>query len=36
MQDGNALAVRPDAGPDDDRIAGSREKGLNRVLHILE
>ncbi|TIM70672.1 MAG: IclR family transcriptional regulator [Mesorhizobium sp.] len=36
MQDGNGLAVRPDAGPDEDRIAGSREKGLNRVLHILE
>ncbi|MCV3207847.1 IclR family transcriptional regulator [Mesorhizobium sp. YC-39] len=36
MQDGNALAARLDTGPDEDRTAGSREKGLNRVLHILE
>lgn len=31
MQDGNALAVS--AG---EKISGSREKGLNRVLEILE
>lgn len=36
MQDGNTLAARLDIGPDEDRISGSREKGLNRVLHILE
>ncbi|PDQ22514.1 ArsR family transcriptional regulator [Mesorhizobium sanjuanii] len=36
MQDGNALAARLDTGPDGDRLSGSREKGLNRVLHILE
>ncbi|TIT59747.1 MAG: winged helix-turn-helix transcriptional regulator, partial [Mesorhizobium sp.] len=36
MQDGNALAARSEAGPDEDKIASSREKGLNRVLHILE
>ncbi|PTE08959.1 IclR family transcriptional regulator [Mesorhizobium helmanticense] len=36
MQDGNALAARLDIGPGEDRISVSREKGLNRVLHILE
>ncbi|CCV11045.1 IclR family transcriptional regulator [Mesorhizobium sp. STM 4661] len=36
MQDGNALAARLDTGPGEDRTSGSREKGLNRVLHILE
>ncbi len=36
MQDGNGLAAVSDLGPDEDRISGSREKGLTRVLQILE
>ncbi|WP_192247048.1 IclR family transcriptional regulator [Mesorhizobium silamurunense] len=36
MQDGKTLAEWPTGGVDEERPAKSREKGLNRVLHILE
>ncbi|OBQ97348.1 MULTISPECIES: IclR family transcriptional regulator [unclassified Mesorhizobium] len=36
MQDGEALTEWQAAGSDEDRPANSREKGLNRALHILE
>ncbi|WP_217573091.1 IclR family transcriptional regulator [Mesorhizobium sp. GbtcB19] len=36
MQDAETLAEQPPAGADEERPANSREKGLNRVLHILE
>lgn len=36
MQDVNAQAEWPAVSADEERPANSREKGLNRVLHILE
>lgn len=36
MQDGETLTGWPAAGMDEEKPANSREKGLNRVLHILE
>ncbi|TIT75071.1 MAG: IclR family transcriptional regulator, partial [Mesorhizobium sp.] len=36
MQDGESLAEWPAGGMDEEKPANSREKGLNRVLHILE
>ncbi|OBQ78966.1 IclR family transcriptional regulator [Mesorhizobium sp. WSM3873] len=36
MQDGEALTEWRAAGSDEERPANSREKGLNRALHILE
>ncbi|OHV89983.1 IclR family transcriptional regulator [Mesorhizobium sp. ORS 3428] len=36
MQDGKALAEWQAASSDEERPANSREKGLNRVLHILD
>jgi DNA-binding IclR family transcriptional regulator len=36
MQDGNDITDRVDIGPAEDKVSGSREKGLNRVLEILE
>jgi len=36
MQDGNGLAAVSDIGQDEDRVSGSREKGLTRVLQILQ
>ncbi|TIR88198.1 MAG: IclR family transcriptional regulator, partial [Mesorhizobium sp.] len=36
MQDGEALTEWQAAGSDEERPANSREKGLNRALHILE
>ncbi|MBZ9818728.1 IclR family transcriptional regulator [Mesorhizobium sp. CA4] len=36
MQDGEMLTEWPSEGADEERPAGSREKGLNRALNILE
>ncbi|MDX8490601.1 IclR family transcriptional regulator [Mesorhizobium sp. VK22B] len=36
MQDGETLSEWPAVGTDEEKPANSREKGLNRVLHILE
>jgi DNA-binding IclR family transcriptional regulator len=36
MQDGNDVTDQPVLGPAADKTSGSREKGLNRVLEILE
>ncbi|RJT40977.1 IclR family transcriptional regulator [Mesorhizobium waimense] len=36
MQDGIGVTDRPDIGPAEDKVSGSREKGLNRVLEIFE
>jgi DNA-binding IclR family transcriptional regulator len=36
MQDGHDITDRVDIGPAEDKVSGSREKGLNRVLEILE
>ncbi|RWA66042.1 IclR family transcriptional regulator [Mesorhizobium sp.] len=36
MQDGKTLSEWPAIGTDEEKPANSREKGLNRVLHILE
>ncbi|MDX8499633.1 IclR family transcriptional regulator [Mesorhizobium sp. VK4C] len=36
MQDGETLSEWPAIGTDEEKPANSREKGLNRVLHILE
>ncbi|TGP53740.1 IclR family transcriptional regulator [bacterium M00.F.Ca.ET.230.01.1.1] len=36
MQDGETLNGWPTEGTDEERPAGSREKGLNRVLNMLE
>jgi len=36
MQDGETLTGWPTVGMDEEKPANSREKGLNRVLHILE
>src|SRR3569832_186275 len=36
MQDGATLTDRPTGGMGEEKPANSREKGLNRVLHILE
>ncbi|TGV62921.1 IclR family transcriptional regulator, partial [Mesorhizobium sp. M00.F.Ca.ET.149.01.1.1] len=36
MQDGETLNAWPTEGADEERPANSREKGLNRVLNMLE